>query len=157
MGRIIEDAEDEVDYPASLHKDHLQIGYTLFSERIPGAGRMARLLLAPSMRIEDIVAVSSLMSPDHAAFDRIPVGTGLAALNETCRFLSLACLRGGVTGMFQQVPEDTTDPTRRLLEICPHYGTGLQASHGKPWENADDVTAVQNELNDSDCFHFSWD
>jgi hypothetical protein len=147
----------DIEYLVSLNESSRQAGFTLFCERGLEVAKTVRLLLAPSIRIDEVIAVSNLMSPDDALFQRIVVGTQLARLNEAYPFLLLECGRDGVTGQFRQIPEKTTELASRLLEICPHYGSDLQAGHGKPWENVDDVTAVQNELEASQCFHFTWD
>ena len=148
---------DEFDYLVSIHETVRQVGFTLYSEQVLGVDPTCRLLLAPTIRVDEVVAVSNLMSPDDTEFQRIPVGSELVALNEIFPFLLLVCGREGVTGLFQEIPDNTTNLARRLLEICPHYGNDLQAGHGKPWEKTDDLTAVQRDLEDSHCFHFSWD
>ncbi|MEZ6040889.1 MAG: hypothetical protein R3C20_10305 [Planctomycetaceae bacterium] len=149
--------EDDIEYLASMHELSLKAGFTLFCERGLDIAKVVRLLLAPTIRIEEVVAASNLLPLDDTVFERVVIGTALSKLNDDYPFQLLECGRDGVSGQFRQTPEDTFKLAGRLLEICPHYGSDLQAGHGRPWENVDDVTAVRKELEASQGFHFSWD
>ncbi len=158
LASLAEKAQSDIVTYFSRMIDHGRAaGVSIFCEKDFDLSKNVRVLVAPSTSLIDVVAVSNLMSPDDTTFTRMEVAASLPALNDAYPFRILECGRNGILGVFVQAPDDPGKVAKRLLEICPHYGSDLAAGRPDPWVEIDELQVVEDDVRDSGGFFLSWD